>query len=249
MQSCFQANTALLFVESPGSHTFEMQDVAALAAIAHGHGCCVMLDNTWGVTFFQPFGHGVDVSIQALTKYVGGHADVLLGAITVVAPDHWERVRMAAMVLGAYASPDDCWLALRGARTLGVRLAHQMAAGLAVARWFAARPEVAEVRHPALPGAPGHALWRRDFSGAPSLFGVVFRPDITAAKMIAMVDALKLFGIGVSWGGFESLALPSIGLRRMHATNFAGPATRFHIGLEDVDDLTADLDQAFRALQ
>jgi cystathionine beta-lyase len=205
-----------------------------------------MLDNTWGVRFFAPFAHGVDVSIQALTKYVGGHSDVLLGAITVADPAHWERVRMAAMDLGAYASSDDVWLALRGARTLGVRLRHQMESGLAVAAWFAGRPEVLEVRHPALPGAPGHALWQRDFTGAPSLFGVVFRPEIGEARMIAMIDALKLFGIGASWGGFESLALPSVNLRRVFGTGFGGPAARFHIGLESVNDLIADLEQAFR---
>jgi cystathionine beta-lyase len=242
-------NTALLFAESPGSHTFEMQDIAALASAAHAHGVPLMLDNTWGVHFFQPFQHGVDVSIQALTKYVGGHSDVLLGAITVNDPAHWETVRMAAMVLGQYASSDDVWLALRGARTLLVRLHHQMESGLAIARWFVRQPEVLEVRHPALPGAPGHALWQRDFTGAPSLFGVVFRPEITTAKMIAMIDALTLFGIGASWGGFESLALPSTNLKRVHGSNLGGPAARFHIGLEKVSDLIADLEQAFAALR
>ncbi len=246
--SSLRAETVALFVESPGSHTFEMQDVRALAAVAHARGVPVLMDNTWGIQFFQPFAHGVDVSIQALTKYVGGHADVLLGAVTVADDAHWERIRTAAMVLGAYASSDDCWLALRGARTLSVRLKHQMESGIAVARWFAQRPEVLQVRHPALPGAPGHALWRRDFTGAPSLFGVVFRPEISEQAAIAMVDSLKLFGIGASWGGFESLALPSINLRRVHGTGFGGPAVRFHIGLEAVEDLVADLEQAFAAL-
>ena len=243
--------TRVLFAESPGSHTFEMQDVAALAAIAHRDRpegpVALMLDNTWGIQVFQPFVHGVDVSIQALTKYVGGHSDLLLGAITVADDAQWERVRLAAMLLGAYASPDDVWLALRGARTLGVRLRQQMASGLAVARWFAARPEVLEVRHPALPGAPGHALWRRDYAGGPSLFGVVFQPRYSQAQVNAMVDALALFGIGASWGGYESLALPSVGLRRVHGTGFGGPAVRFHIGLETVEDLIADLDAAFAA--
>jgi cystathionine beta-lyase len=245
LDALMRPETALLFTESPGSHTFEIQDVPALAAVAHARGVPVMLDNTWGVQFFQPFTHGVDVSIQALTKYVGGHSDVLLGAITVNDLAHWERVRMAAMVLGAYASPDDVWLALRGARTLSVRLQHQMDSGIAVAQWFRAQQEVLEVRHPALPGAPGHALWQRDFTGAPSLFGVVFQPEITEAQMVAMIDALRLFGIGASWGGYESLALPSVNLRRAHGTGFGGPAARFHIGLEKVADLTADLDQAF----
>jgi cystathionine beta-lyase len=241
--------TTLLYVESPGSHTFEVQDIPALAALAHARDIPVMLDNTWGVHFFQPFTHGVDISIQALTKYVGGHSDLMLGAITVNDPAHWQKIRMAAMDLGAYASSDDVWLALRGARTLGVRLHHQMESGLEIARWFAAQPEVLEVRHPALPGAPGHDLWLRDFTGAPSLFGVVFRPEITDANMNAMIDTLRLFGIGASWGGYESLALPSVHLHRVHGTGFGGPAARFHIGLEAVPDLIADLEQAFQTFR
>ena len=162
----------MLYTESPGSHTFEVQDIPALAEVAHAKGLTVMLDNTWGICSFKPFAHGVDVSIQALTKYVAGHSDVLLGGITVTTDHDWARVRDTAMMLGQYASPDDCWLALRGARTLAVRLARQMQSGLAVAEWLQARPEVARVLHPALPGTPGHALWRRDFTGACSLFGV-----------------------------------------------------------------------------
>ena len=244
-------NTAVLYLESPGSHTFEVQDVPALAEAAHVRGAKVLMDNTWGIHFFQPFRHGVDVSIQALTKYVVGHSDVLLGSVTTASDADWERVRMAALALGQYASPDDCWLALRGVRTMGVRLQQQMRSGLAVAEWFAGRPEVAGVLHPALPGAPGHDLWKRDFTGACSLFGVVFRPEFSAAATCAMIDSLELFGIGASWGGFESLALPTTGhvVRTAGAWDYDGPVARFHIGLEDTGDLIADLDRGLAVLR
>jgi cystathionine beta-lyase len=249
LAALLRPNSRVLYLESPGSHTFEVQDVPALAAAAHARGLAVLMDNTWGIHAFQPFRHGVDVSIQALTKYVGGHSDVLLGGITTNDPAHWERVRTAAMALGQYASPDDCWLALRGVRTLGVRLRQQMQSGLTVARWFAERPEVLQVLHPALPGAPGHALWRRDFTGACSLFGVVFQPAIRAEALHAMIDALTLFGIGASWGGYESLALPSSTIARSVSPPLPGPAARFHIGLEDPADLIADLTTAFAHLR
>ena len=244
-------NTAVLYLESPGSHTFEVQDVPALAEAAHARGAKVLMDNTWGIHFFQPFRHGVDVSIQALTKYVVGHSDVLLGGVTTAADEDWKRVRLTALALGQYASPDDCWLALRGVRTMGVRLQHQMRSGLAVAEWFAGRPEVAGVLHPALPGAPGHDLWRRDFTGACSLFGVVFRPEFSNAAACAMVDSLELFGIGASWGGFESLVLPTTGhvVRTAGAWDYDGPLVRFHIGLEDTGDLIADLDRGLAVLR
>ena len=250
LAALIRPETRVLYTESPGSHTFEVQDVPALAAVAHAHGLCVMMDNTWGIRAFQPFTHGVDVSIQALTKYVAGHSDVLLGSITVADEAHWERVRTTALVLGQYASPDDCWLALRGARTMNIRLEHQMHAGLEVAAWFAARPEVARVLHPALPGAPGHALWKRDFTGAASLFGVEFKPEFTSRAVDAMIDSLTLFGIGASWGGFESLALPTTGhiTRTAGSAKFAGPVARFHIGLEDTADLIADLGRAMGEL-
>ncbi len=244
-------NTAVLYAESPGSHTFEVQDIPALAAAAHAHGAKVLMDNTWGIHFFQPFQHGVDVSIQALTKYVVGHSDVLLGSVTTASDADWERVRTAALALGQYASPDDCWLALRGVRTMGVRLKHQMQAGIAVAEWFAERPEVEQVLHPALPGAPGHDLWKRDFTGACSLFGVVFNPEYTVAATHAMVDSLELFGIGASWGGYESLALPTTGYvtRTTGHGAFKGPVARFHIGLEDTADLIGDLDRGLAVLR
>ncbi len=244
-------NTRVVYVESPGSHTFEVQDVPAIARAAHARGAKVLMDNTWGFHFFQPFDHGVDVSIQALTKYAGGHSDLMLGSVTVNSDADWERVRGTSLLLGQYASPDDCWLALRGLRTLGVRLEAQMRSGLEVAAWLAGRPEVARVLHPALPGAPGHALWQRDFAGAASLFGVVFRPDYTAAGAEAMVDALTLFGIGASWGGYESLALPTTGYvtRTTGSGRFGGPTLRLHIGLEDPADLIADLEQGLAVLR
>ncbi len=249
----FRAETRVLYLESPGSHSFEVQDVPALAACAHGHGapdqgCAVLMDNTWGIHAFQPFTHGVDVSIQALTKYAGGHSDVLIGSATTQTEAHWHKVRDAALVLGQYASPDDCWLTLRGLRTMAVRLERQMRSGLEVAAWFAAQPEVAQVLHPALPGAPGHDLWRRDFAGACSLFGVVFKPEVAVAGTHRFVDALRLFGIGASWGGFESLALPTTGFVTRTASQLSGAMVRFHIGLEDVADLTADLREAWRLL-
>lgn len=247
----FRPNTKVLYLESPGSHTFEVQDVPGLAAVAHAKGAKVLMDNTWGIHFFQPFRHGVDVSIQALTKYVVGHSDVLLGSITVNSAEDWERVRVGSLQLGQYASPDDCWLALRGVRTMAVRLQRQMVSGLEVAAWFATRPEVARVLHPALPGAPGHALWQRDFTGACSLFGVEFQPDIAPEATHRMIDALQLFGIGASWGGFESLALPTTGFvtRTAGGGGFAGPVCRFHIGLEEPADLIADLTRAMQALR
>jgi cystathionine beta-lyase len=243
-------NTKVVYAESPGSHTFEVQDVPALARAAHARGAKLLMDNTWGIHFFQPFAHGVDVSIQALTKYVVGHSDVLLGSVTTNADEDWERVRGAALALGQYASPDDCWLALRGVRTMGVRLERQMKAGIEVARWFATRPEVLQVLHPALEGAPGHTLWKRDFTGACSLFGVVFKPEYSAEATHAMVESLALFGIGASWGGYESLALPTTGFitRTAGSGAFAGPLVRFHIGLEEPADLIADLERALPIL-
>ena len=250
LTALMRPSTRVVYLESPGSHSFEMQDVPALARAAHAHGASVLMDNTWGIHFFQPFRHGVDASIQALTKYVVGHSDVLLGSVTTNAPADWERVRNAALALGQYASPDDCWLALRGARTMAVRLQHQMQAGIEVARWFESRPEIRRVLHPALPGAPGHALWARDFTGACSLFGVEFQPHFTPEATHAMLDSLALFGIGASWGGYESLALPTTGFltRTAGSGRFEGPVCRFHIGLEDTRDLIADLEQGMAVL-
>lgn len=246
----FRPNTTVLYLESPGSHTFEVQDVPALAALAHEHGAKVLLDNTWGIRDFQPFQHGVDVSIQALTKYPVGHSDVLLGAVIVNDDADWTRLRKAALALGQYASPDDCWLCLRGLRTLDTRLQQHFSSAIEIAAWLQDRPEVKQVLFPALPGAPGHALWKRDFTGACSLFGVVFQPEWTAPDLNAFIDALELFGIGSSWGGFESLAIPTYGTitRTVSSGDFGGLIIRIHIGLEDPTDLIADLRQGFATL-
>lgn len=251
LAALMRPNTRVVYAESPGSHTFEVQDVPALAEVAHAHGAKMLMDNTWGIHFFQPFTKGVDCSIQALTKYVGGHSDVLLGSVTVASEEDWEIVRGTALALGQFAAPDDCWLTLRGARSLAVRLKAQMAAGIAVAEWLRARPEVAELLHPALPGARGHEIWKRDFTGACSLFGVVFRPEFSREAVWAFAEALDLFGIGASWGGYESLVLPTSGFvtRTAGTGDFGGEMVRLHIGLEAVEDLTADLDQALAAMR
>ena len=250
-RAMFLPETRVLFTESPGSHTFEVQDIPMLARVAHAAGAKVFMDNTWGFMNFQPFTHGVDVSIQALTKYAGGHSDIVLGAVTVNSDEDWQWLRDGSLEMGQYASPDDCWLALRGLRTLHVRLKAQEAAGLRIAQWFAARPEVARVLHPALPGNPGHEIFLRDFTGACGLFGVVFQPEFSAQAVVAMIDALQLFGIGASWGGYESLVLPTTGtIRRSEGTGvFEGEMARFHVGLENVEDLIADLEQGLAALR
>jgi cystathionine beta-lyase len=247
IKALLRPNTTVVYTESPGSHTFEVQDIPAIARAAHAGGAPggakVLMDNTWGIHHFQPFQHGVDVSIQAATKYPAGHSDILIGTVTVNNDDDWATLHATARGLGQYASPDDCWLTLRGMRTLAVRLQTQMEAAIHVGHWFRQQPEVAQVLHPALPGAPGHDLWKRDFTGACSLFGVEFRPEFSVASTHKFVEALELFGIGASWGGFESLAVPTTGFitRTAGSGKFAGPVVRLHIGLEDVDDLTADL--------
>jgi cysteine-S-conjugate beta-lyase len=246
IRGLMRPNTKVVYTESPGSHTFEVQDVPAIARAAHAGGAKVFMDNTWGIHHFQPFKHGVDVSIQAATKYPAGHSDVLIGTITVNNETDWLQLHTAARTLGQYASPDDCWLTLRGIRTMAVRLAAQMESAIQVAHWLRGQPEVAQVLHPALPGAPGHDIWRRDFTGACSLFGVEFKPSFTPEDTHRFVEALDLFGIGASWGGYESLAVPTTGFVTRTADGgkaFQGPIVRLHIGLEDVDDLTADLRQ------
>jgi cysteine-S-conjugate beta-lyase len=247
----FRANTRVLFTESPGSHTFEVQDIPALAALAHERGAKLFLDNTWGIHHFQPFARGADVSIQALTKYPGGHSDLVLGAVTVNTEEDWRWLRLGSLELGNYASPDDCWLALRGLRTLLVRLKAQSEAAMRIAHWLQTRKEVARILHPAFPGCPGHEYFIRDFTGSCGLFGVVYHPDFTASDVVRMIDGLKLFGIGASWGGYESLVLPTTGtIRRSEGTGvFEGEMARFHIGLENVDDLIEDLEQGLALLR
>jgi cysteine-S-conjugate beta-lyase len=244
----FRPNTAAVFCESPGSLTFEVQDVPAIAAVAHARGASVLLDNTWATPiYFRAFAHGADLSIQAATKYVGGHADVMIG--TVCANEsHTERLRQTYDDLGLYASGDDCFLALRGLRTMPLRLERHRATALTLARWLAARPEVARVLHPALETDPGHALWKRDFTGSSGLFGVAFKP-ISQAKLAAFMDNLKLFGMGYSWGGYESLIVPAHLKRTAKPYRADGPLIRIHAGLEDSGDLLADLEQGFEQMR
>ncbi|MBB5754872.1 cystathionine beta-lyase [Prosthecomicrobium pneumaticum] len=242
----FEERTRAVYVESPGSYTFEMQDVPALAAVAHERGAVLVADNTWATPlFFKPLVAGADLSIQAGTKYLGGHSDVMIGTIAANARA-FGKLRETHQALGLTAAPDDVYLTLRGMRTLAVRMERQMRSGLEVACWLQGRPEVARVLHPALPGDPGHALWRRDMTGASGLFGVVLN-GWSDGKAAAFLEALSLFGIGYSWGGFESLAVPArlAGLRTVAPFEAGGALVRLHIGLEDPADLIEDLEAGF----
>ena len=241
--------TKVVFTESPGSQTFEVQDIPAIAEVAHAAGAVVILDNTWATPlYFKPFAHGTDVSIQAATKYIGGHADIMLGSITM----NEKTLGVVAKTyedLGLCVGPEDVYLGLRGLRSLGVRLARHQQSAIEIAGWLAERPEVAWVIHPGLPSDPGHALWKRDFTGSSGLFSIVLKP-VPPERLVAMLDGLSLFGMGYSWGGFESLILPFDPRAYRSATRWQaeGPALRIHIGLEDVDDLKADLNAGFARL-
>lgn len=245
-----RTETRVVFCETPGSLTFEMQDVPAIAEVAHRHGAVVLADNTWGTPYhFPAFARGVDVSIHAATKYISGHSDVMLG-VAVANEACWNPLREAVAAYGFSVSADDCYLGLRGLRTLGVRLARHQDNALKVAYWLQSRPEVARIAYPALPDDPGYALWKRDFSGACGLFGVEFKL-VPQAAADAFIDALELFGIGASWGGFESLAMPvhAEKLRTATKPENEGPMVRLHIGLEDGDELIADLERGLTALR
>jgi len=248
IEKLFKPNTRAVFCESPGSLTFEVQDIPAIAAVAHAKGAAVLLDNTWATPlFFDAFAHGVDLSIQAATKYVGGHADVMIGYVT--ASEAWKtRLAHAHADLGLYASGDDCFLALRGLRTMAVRLARHQEAALKLAGFLQARPEISRVLHPALESDPGHTIWKRDFRGASGLFGVVLKP-VAHEKFAAFMDSLKLFGMGFSWGGYESLIVPAKIVRTMGKFEAEGPVVRIHAGLEDAGDLIADLEQGLGKLK
>ena len=238
----FAPNTRAVLMESPGSLTFEVQDVPAITAAAKARGITTLLDNTWATPLLFPaMQHGVDLSILACTKYVVGHSDVMLGSVTA-APGHWQRLRETSFQLGQVASPDDAWLGARGLRTMAVRLNQHEASALKIARWLETQPEVARVLHPALPSCPGHETFARDFAGASGLFSFVLDGGTDAARA-ALIDGLHHFGIGYSWGGFESLAIPVDPARHRTATpcDFAGPLVRLQVGLEDPDDLIADL--------
>jgi cystathionine beta-lyase len=249
IESRIRPTTRVVFCESPGSLTFEVQDVPAIAQAAHRHGARVVIDNSWATPlFFRAFDHGVDVSVHAATKYIGGHSDVLLGLI-VANEATFPALHRLWTDMGVTASSDDCFLGLRGLRTLPVRLERHQTSAVQVATWLRQRPEVREVIFPALPGARGHELWKRDFRGATGLFSIVLHP-VPQGRVRAMLDGMRLFSMGYSWGGFESLMIP---LRPDHvrtATRWdaGGPGLRLHVGLEDPDDLMADLDAGFRRL-
>ena len=246
----FKPNTRAVFTEAPGSLSFEMQDIPAIAAVAHARDAIVLMDNTWATPlFFPPHARGVDIAIEAGTKYLSGHSDLLLGMVSAN-ERCWKDLRATFDATAFCAGPEDVFLGLRGLRTMRVRLMHHQQSALAVAKWLAARLEVARVLHPALESDPGHAIWKRDFAGASGLFSIVLKPMPEAAAH-AFVNALTLYGIGASWGGFESLAIPfdCAAFRTATKWNPGGPCVRFHIGLEDVGDLTADLERGFAAMR
>jgi len=250
IEQAMTANTRVVFVESPGSLSFDVQDVPAIAAVAHRHGAVVVMDNSWATPLgFRSFDHGVDVSVHAATKYIGGHSDVLLGLI-VCNDATTEPMHRIWTDMGVAVSTDDAFLGLRGLRTLATRLERHQASALRVATWLRSRPEVREVLYPALPGARGHELWKRDFRLATGLFTIVLHPGPTRDRFAAMLDRMRLFRMGWSWGGFESLIIPTDPDRLRTASRFdaGGPCLRLHIGLEDPDDLIADLEHGLDRL-
>jgi len=250
IESLIRPATRVIFTESPGSLTFEIQDIPAICAAARKHDVRVLMDNTWGTpVFFKPFAHGVDVSIQAGTKYIAGHSDLVIGIITARTESLFRQVKDTTMVFGDIAGPDDCYLALRGLRSMGARLRQQQAAGLKVATWLQDQPEVKRVLYPALPEDPGHALWKRDFTGACSLFGVILHTD-SEPDIARMLDGYRYFKIGASWGGYESLVIPAnpSKIRTAAPWTETGYVLRYHVGLEDPDDLIADLAEGFKRL-
>lgn len=234
-------NTTIVYVESPGSGLFELQDVPAIAAAAHARGATVIMDNTWASPlYFKPFSHGVDVSIQAATKYIVGHSDAMLGTITST-ENKWAALAATHRALGQMAGPDDIYLALRGLRTMAVRLDRHYHNGLALARFLLTRREVERVLHPALESDPGHAIWKRDFTGASGLFGFILKPSIDRTALAAMLNGLRLYGMGYSWGGYESLIAPLRAHRFNPTLSEDQWVIRVHAGLEDADDLITDL--------
>jgi cystathionine beta-lyase len=244
----FKPNTRAVYCESPGSLTFEIQDVPAIAAAARARGISVLMDNTWATpVFFRPLDHGVDLSIMSGTKYIGGHADVMVGTITAN-ESHRKRLEDFYGDTGLFLGGDDTYLSLRGVRTLAVRLKHHEASALKIARWLQHRDEVVRVLHPALQSDPGHALWKRDFKGSSGLFGVELKP-VGEKAMTAFFDGFHHFGLGYSWGGYESLVIPSVFKRTAKSFAQEGPLIRFHAGLEDADDLIADIEEAFARLK
>ena len=250
IEALLRPSTSVVVVEAPGSLTFEMQDIPAIAAAAHRRGAVVVMDNTWATPlYFKAFGHGVDVSVQAATKYVVGHSDAMLGTVTVT-KEAWPKLKATHADLGQTAGPDDVYLAQRGLRTMATRLKQHWASGLALAEWIARQPEVERVLHPALPSDPGHAIWKRDFLGASGLFSVVLKP-VRREAYAALIDGLELYGIGASWGGYESLVMPfdPREVRSVTQWPYAGPSFRVHAGLEAIEDLAADMEAGFKRLR
>jgi len=245
-----RSNTRVVFTESPGSLTFEVQDIPAIAAAAHQRDALILLDNTWGTPlFFKPFAHGVDISIQAATKYIAGGSDLVIGIITAAEEQYFRQLKDTTLAFGEIAAPDDCYQALKGMRSMGARLKQQQAAALDVARWLQDRSEVKRVLYPALEENPGHHLWQRDFTGASSLFGVLFH-EASEEAVARMVDNYRYFKIGASWGGFESLVIPAdpAAYRTAPPWDESGYLLRYHIGLEDPQDLISDLADGFQRL-
>jgi cystathionine beta-lyase len=243
-------NTRVVFVEAPGSQSFEMQDIPTIANAAHERHACVIMDNTWATPlFFPPHQRGVDLAVEAGTKYLSGHSDLLLGMVSATA-EYWQRLRDTFDAFAMCAGAEDSFLGLRGLRTMELRLREAERQGLALANWLATRPEVSRVLHPALAAHPGHEIWQRDFLGSSGLFSVVLKPA-TAKAVAAMLDHLELFGLGYSWGGYESLVIPFDCRPYRTATKWApeGPALRFSVGLEDIEDLKGDLDRGFARLR
>ena len=249
IRELIRPNTRVIWTESPGSHTFEVQDIPAIAEAAHEAGAIVMIDNTWsGGYYLKPLEHGADISVHAITKYVGGHSDVMMGAM-ICNEATYDQLKAKAGLFGNFAAPDDVSLALRGFRTLGVRLPRHFESAMTVAQWLQQRPEVERVLYPALPDDPGHEIWKRDFTGASGLFGFILKTN-DRARVAAMMDDLKLFGMGSSWGGYESLLIPCWPSDNRTATDWTveGQLLRIHVGLEDPDDLMQDLDEGFARL-
>ncbi|WP_417433816.1 cystathionine beta-lyase [Hoeflea sp.] len=251
IESLMRPNTKLVHTEAPGSNTFEMQDIPAIAEVAHAHGALVSMDNTWATPlYFKPLDHGVDISIHAATKYPAGHSDILIGTVSAN-KQAWPAVWKAFTMLGVCASPDDSYMTLRGLRTMGVRLARHQESALAIARALEDMQGVARVLHPALESFPGHDLWKRDFCGSSGIFSIVL--DVTdasrhEAKAHAFLDALEIFGLGYSWGGYESLAVhANLSDRTVALPPKEGPVIRLQIGLEDVEDLMPDIERGLAA--
>jgi cysteine-S-conjugate beta-lyase len=249
IEALFRPTTRVIVMESPGSHTFEVQDIPLLSSVAHAHDAICVADNTWATPLFcRPLQLGADVVVHAVTKYIGGHSDLLMGSLTTN-ERAWPRLRETMQHYGLTTSADDCWTALRGLRSMGARLVQHRANADRLIAWLRAQPEVERVLYPALPDDPGHALWKRDMSGATGLFGVALKAGIREDRFHDFVDGMQRFGRGYSWGGYESLLIPSFPERTAVPLAFSGPLFRVHAGLEDADDLIADLEAGFARLR